>query len=391
MKLKPTGRIGTFCRRWRAVPVVAGLLAGLALPQAHADAPGPRMAVLARGINITHWFRFPPSRNARLMAGDLDDAAIASLRQVGFTYVRLSIGPEEVMDGQSIAPDKLAAIISVVGRIERAGLGVMIEPHPELMQHWNLERNAQARAVLLGFWHDLAPALKRFPVQLTFPELVNEPSFNDPAQWDAFQRQLLAVVRASLPENTVVLTGTNWSSLDGLLKVQPVADANVVYSFHTYEPTLLTLLGTWDPAIKFKQLAQYIPFPVTDEAACKAEVSGIRDAHTLAVAQYWCSMRVNETSLSKDLGRAVRWGRVHHVSVAMTEFGANGSLQPRARLAYFSAMRRATEQLGLPWAVWGLDDQMGFGQTPGAFRTASQLSPGMLRALGLSGARTSGD
>jgi endoglucanase len=256
------------------------------------------------------------------------------------------------------------------------------------MQHWNLQRNAQARAILLGFWHDLAPALKRFPAQLTFPELVNEPSFDDPRQWDAFQRQLLAVVRAALPQNTVILTGTNWSSLDGLLKVQPVADPDVIYSFHTYDPTLLTILGTWDPAINKKQLAQYIPFPVTDQAACKAQVSGIRDAHTLAVAQYWCSMHVNEASLSKGLSRATNWGRQHHVSVALTEFGASDRLQARSRLAYLSAMRKAAEQLGLPWAIWGLDDQMGFGQAPRAFRTASQLSPDVLRALGLSAGNT---
>ncbi len=382
MKPKPAGRIRNISRLWRVAFALGGLLA--ALPQVvRAEVPEARLAVLARGINVTHWFRFPPSREARAMAADLDDTGIASLKQAGFTYVRLAVGPEEVMQGSGIAPDKLAALTNVIGRIERAGLGVMVEPHPELMQHWDLQRNAHARELLLGFWHDLVPALKRFPARLTFPELVNEPSFADPAQWDAFQRRLLAVVRASLPDSTVILTGTNWSSIDGLLKVQPVPDENVVYSFHTYEPQLLTLLGFWDPAIKQDELARYLPFPVRDEAACKTRVAAISDAHTLAVAQFWCSMRQDATSISNNLSRAAQWGRAHHVPVVLTEFGAVGKLQAGTRSAYLSAVRGSAERLRLSWAIWGLDDQMGFGQAPGTFRAANQLSPSVMQALEL--------
>ena len=388
MMVQPRGRTGWRCRtRLALYGGLAGVLCGVSamvLP-ARAEVPQARLAVLARGINITHWFRFPANNHAQAMAGSVSDAGIAALKQAGFTYIRLAVGPEEVMQGDGIAPDKLAAITDVVGRIEQAGLGVMIEPHPELMQHWNLQRNAEARGKLLGFWHDLAPALKRFPVGLTFPELVNEPGFDDPRQWDAFQGQLLGVVRAALPDSTVILTGTNWSSIDGLLKVQPVSDPDVVYSFHTYEPQLLTLLGFWDPALKAGQLARYLPFPIKDQASCKAAVSGIQDAHTLAMAQYWCTMHQDAASISKNLARAANWGHLHHVPVVMTEFGAVGKLQPQTRAAYLAAVREGAEQLGLSWGLWGLDDQMGFDQQLGAFRSASQLSPGVVQALGLRG------
>lgn len=359
-----------------------GLLAGLGLlqePAVSAEAP----PALAHGINITHWFRFPPSKAARSMAADLDDAALLSLKNAGFTYVRLAVGPEEVMQGRHIAPDKLAALTAVIGRIEHAGLAVMVEPHPELVQNWNLQRNAEARERLFGFWRDLGPALRAFPVSLTFPELVNEPSLDTAAAWDPLQAQLLALVRQSLPDNTVILTGTNWSSIDGLLKVQPVADRHVIYSFHTYEPQLLTLLGFWDPSIKADQLAQFLPFPVKDQAKCKSIVSGIRDAHTLAMAQYWCSLHQDDASIAKNLTRASAWGRAHQVTVIMSEFGAAARLNAQARLAYLRAVRQSAEQLHLTWALWGLDDQMGFSQAPGGFHGGGQLSPSVLQALGL--------
>ncbi len=380
MRPRPPG----FLRRMTSVHAAVLLLALIPLQAAtaQADAPAARVAVLARGINITHWFRFVPNRNAHAMAADLDGSALVALKRVGFTYVRLPVGPEEVMDGQHIASDKLSALITAIGRIEQAGLGVMIEAHPELMQHWNLQNNINAQRLLVGFWQDLAPALRRFPAATTFPELVNEP-MSDPSKWDALQSRLLAKVRAFLPNDTIILTGTDWSSIDGLLKTKPVADPDVIYSFHTYEPQLLTLLGSWDPAINKKQLAEYLPFPAADSVRCKGSISKITDPHTHAVAEYWCSLHPDAASIKKNLARAVQWGRMHNASVAMTEFGASSELNTTARLAYIAAVRRSAEQLGLPWALWGLDDQMGLDQKPGGFSSSEQLPAKTLHALGL--------
>ena len=372
-------------RAFAACLFVALLAASPALHSlaARADAPAARLAVLSRGINITHWFRFVPNRDARAMAADLNGAALTDLRRAGFTYIRLAVGPEEVMDGDHIAPDKLNAIVEVVGRIEHAGLGAMIEAHPELIQHWDLGQNADARHKLFAFWQDLAPALRKMSSGLTFPELVNEPSIKDASQWDMLQSQLLRQVRSVLADDTIVLTGTDWSSINGLLKVKPVLDRNVVYSFHSYEPQLLALLGFWDPAINKQQLAAYLPFPAGIADRCKADISRITDPHTNATAQYWCSLHEDAASIKKNLARASIWGHQHDVSVALTEFGAAGELNAPARLAFFSAVRRSAEQLQIPWALWGLDDPLGLDQSPGGFTSINQLSPNVLHALGL--------
>ena len=368
----------------RARTIAACLLSLLLSHAVAADAPAARMDVLAHGLNISHWFRFPPDNAAAAMQRDLDDGAIASLRQAGFTFVRMPVGPEEVMQGDHIVPDKKEAIVRAAGRLEKAGLAVLIDPNPELMQHWNLEGNQAAQDKLLGFWRDLAPALRRLSPDLTFPEVVNEPMFKDPAQWDVLQRRLLAVIRASLPRDTVILTGTDWSSIKGLLRVRPVDDGNVIYSFHTYEPQMLALLGFWDPAIQHKAFGRALPFPVRDVAACERKIDGIADAHTRSVAQYWCSLKQDPASVRRNLARAADWGRAHHVSVAMTEFGATSGLNQQARGELLAAVRSGAEQLHLPWGLWALDDQMGFDLAPRSYHSASQLSPLVMRALGLS-------
>ncbi|WP_428377331.1 glycoside hydrolase family 5 protein [Lichenicoccus sp.] len=376
-------RLSTFLRGWAGVVSVAFALGCLLTGSVMADAPSARIAMLARGINISHWFRFPPSNAASAMRSYLDEASLVSLQRSGFTYVRLAVGPEEVMQGNRIDPQKLQALLDAIARIERAGLAAMVEPHPELMQNWDLTSNAGARDKLFGFWHDLAPALRRFPAAMTFPELVNEPSVKESPQWDALQAQLLAVVRRSLPTATVILTGDEWSSIDGLLKVQPVSDRNVIYSFHTYDPALFTLLGFWDPATNKTELADYLPFPANDDPVCKRAIAPIHDSHTQQVAQYWCSLHSDQGSLEHNLRRATDWGHAHGVSVAMTELGAMGMINPGSRMRYLQAMRMSADHLNLPWSIWALDDQMGFGIDAHAFRSASQLSPAVLRAFDL--------
>lgn len=367
---------------------VLGLLLAAALlldgGAARAVAPAARLAVLARGVNIVHWFRFPPSNQPAALEHDLDAAAIVSLRQAGFTFVRLPVGLEEVMRDGHVDPARLAVVVSVVGRLEQAGLGVLVTAFPEQVHNWDLQHDVAARARLLGFWREMAPALRRLPPGLTFPELVNEPT-TDAATWDTLQRQLLAIVRAALPADTVILTGSNWGSIDGLLAAQPLPDRDVVYSVHTYEPQLLAILGSWDSAIKGDQLARVIPFPVTDEAACRAQVAPVADAHTLASLQWWCGQHAGPQSVRENLERAARWGHEHDASVGVFEFGALGSLNRPARLAYLAAVRTGAESLHMPWALWGLDEQMGLDQQPGAYHDAGQLPRATMTALGLSG------
>ncbi|MBL6079602.1 cellulase family glycosylhydrolase [Belnapia sp. T18] len=368
----------------RLLGVIGGILISLLASAApsRAEAPPDRMAMLARGINVAHWFRFPPDGSTRALRNYMDDAAIASLKRLGFTYVRLAVGPEVVMRGDGIASDKLDAIISAIERFQKAGLAVMVEPHPQNLGNWNLQTSADARRRLLGFWRDLAPALAHLPPALTFPEVVNEPMFADPAQWDRMQGDLVAIIRAALPRNTIVLAGADWSSINGLLRVKPVADRNVVYTFHTYEPQVLTLLASWEQGVDTASMGK-LPFPVTDQARCRAAVAGIQHQRTRDIANYWCSERHDATTIAANLNRAVKWGRDNGVSVALTEFGAVRALNEDSRNAYLEAVRQAADQARIGWGLWALEDSMGFAIQPGRYSASTTLSPAVLRALGL--------
>ena len=217
---------------------------------------------------------------------------------------------------------------------------------------------------------------------LTIPEVLNEPVFADqPGAWADLQHQALLEIRAMLPLNTVVLTGANWGSIAGLLALSPEPDANVVYSFHLYDPAELTALGAYRAGLDSAAMAR-LPFPVSDVIACQATAATTNDTATADLMRFYCAQHWDVAKLATLVAAASDWARRNHRFVLAGEFGASQRLNPPARLAWLAAVRAACEHEAIGWALWGYDDSMGFALRPpgGPY----QLDPVLMRALGLS-------
>jgi endoglucanase len=362
-------------RRWLALGVM--LLLGIMAHPAQAEERGPVPAVTAslrRGINITAWFRFPGSRDPGKLAGYVSDQALADLRGAGFDFVRLAVDPE-LVDSAALR----GTLITAVRRIQRQGLTVVVSPHPH---DWHLETVAADRDRLLAFWRVLAPALQSLDPARTVPEVLNEPVFpNDPVAWGALQRLVLIDIRQALPKVTVVLTGQDWGSIGGLQALTPEDDANVLYSFHLYDPAELTSLAAYRPGLDRTALAR-LPFPADDRSLCDATAAGATDPPTRDLMRYYCALGWDAARIGATVDRADAWGRQHHVRLLAGEFGASAALGPAARIAWLKTVRDAFETRGIGWALWGYDDVMGLAVSrPPAPRP--KLDPTVLTALGM--------
>jgi endoglucanase len=320
--------------------------------------------MLARGINITNWFRYPPSADPARLDAYLGDRAMADLRAAGFTFVRLPVQP-----GLATSPSLPRAIT----RLRRAGLGVVVTVASPA---WSLESSAADRAALGATWAALAPALRRIDPANVFPEILNEPVFaHAPGDWAILQQTMHGLIRAAWPEATIILTGAQWGGIDGLFALMPPRDPNVVFSLHFYEPAVLTALGAFDPALDHRSLAA-LPFPAIP--ACVLATT----ARTQAVAAYYCAQGWNPALIAQRVALAGAWARRHDAAILVGEFGASVSLNTASRLAWLTAARAAFEAHKFGWALWGYDDVMGF-NLPRPPPTQPALDPSVLRALGL--------
>jgi hypothetical protein len=301
-----------------------------------------------------------------VLAGYLSDAAIADLRRAGFDFVRLAIDPE--------LPGLVPVEVNAIRRLERAGLTVVVSPHPH---DWHLESDP---APLVRFWEGMAPRLKGLDPARTVPEVLNEPVFpRDAAAWAVLQHRVLGVIRSALPDMTVVLTGQDWGSVGGLQALTPELDRNVIYSFHFYDPSDLTSLAAWQPAADPAAFAR-LPFPVVDEEACRSAGAAVPGSVSAGMIDWYCRQHWDAAHVADPIGRAADWARAHGVTLLAGEFGASERLNRPARLAWISAVRGALEAQGIGWALWGYEDSMGFGVArPPPVRPV--LDAGVLAAL----------
>lgn len=348
---------------------------------ARAAVPPERMEGLRRGLNITNWFRFPPRNDPAAMRAYLADAEIARFRAWGFDYVRIAVQPEILRTAAGrIDEDRFAALAAGMRRLHAAGVGTMVELHP---QRWRLESREEDRDALRGLWRALAPRLAPFDPARTFVEILNEPVFDAaPGDWHALQAELARIIRTALPAHTIIATGHRWSSLDGLLALTPLPDPNVVYTFHYYRPQFWTTLGSGVRAADPDAIAR-LPWPQTDAEACKR--AGQTQSEQMRRQIAWhCGQRWDAAKLRTDLEAAAGWGRRHGVNVIANEIGVSARIAPAAREAYLRDLRAALEANGIGWALWGYDDSMGFARRKeGSGRVG--VAAEVVRGLGLRG------
>jgi endoglucanase len=355
------------------------LLLALAAPALALPPPG-RVEALARGVNVTHWFRFPAGQDEAHFTSYLRDSDLRNLREAGFTLVRLPVDPAVLAepDGR-LRRQRLAQLETAIGRIIGAGLAVMVHPHPPTSAPFDQPpMQRQVRAM----WQGLAPALAKFPPEKLFPEIMSEPIFKDrEADWHAMQVEFAAIIRAAMPRHTIIATGANWSSIDGLLRLPPLPDPNLVYTFHFYWPPAFThQQATWLGPV-FRAL-KGLPWPSSNSASCLAAAAGAATDQARAVGQWYCRQTFDAARLAREVARARDWANRHGAAIHVGEFGA-GCFNPdrAARLAWIRDARLAFDASRVGWALWGLDNCQGFGNDHR--RREFVLAPDMLEALGM--------
>ena len=365
---------------WPAILAIAALACG------HASGPQPpepvfgvspaRLARIQHGVNVTRWFnewgRTPP------FADHLSEADLAAIRALGFQVVRLAVDPQYLYrpaEPGRLEPAVLADLDSAVDRLLAHDLAVIVTP---FLHDRSLVRDS-AGAGFVWLWEALAGHLSTRDPERVFLEVMNEPVFSDrPEAWLELQDRLLVAMRRGAPRHTLIATGPSWSTIDGLLKVSPLQDPNIVYTFHFYVPWDFAHQGlAWAGTAELRDL----PYPA-DPSRCAATLRRLTDSGAVADAKGYCAGHWDAATLGVALDSVDQWRRVHEVPVFAGELGVTCTAPKSDRLAWIRDARVELERREIGWALWGWDDCFGLN----AHRDAAGrlvLDADVLEALGL--------
>lgn len=353
-----------------------------------AGVPADRIAALATGINLSHWYAQAQGSGYadEHLLGYMQASDFALIKRMGFRHVRFTFEPALLWDYREGDP----AVLDPEGRqrLDRAmkslldhGLVVVLDMHPsdDGFKRATVDKASGGDVRFARFWESLAAHMRRYDPDRVLLEVLNEPVVEDLDAWLEAQGLALAAMRRAAPNHTLIATSHRWSGVEDFVQMTPYDDPNIVYTFHCYEPFLFTHQGaTW--GWELTRHVRNLPYPSSPEAVAPV-LPTIENAEARAVAKAYGDARWDAARVEAHIRQAVEWGKRHRRPIYCGEFGVFRPYSPPAdRAACLRDLRVALEKHGVGWAMW--DYAGGFAVATGE-RGARQGDPVTLRALGL--------
>ena len=206
---------------------------------------------------------------------------------------------------------------------------------------------------IVWLWKEIAARYKNTNPDKVFFELRNEPHDIKAEEWRAQAEEIIKAIRPIVPNHTLIVGFHDWNSRAALIDSKPFTDANIIYTFHYYDPFLFTHQGaTWSSPGLAEMKS--VPFPfdakrlikTPDAVRGKWEEGLIKNYETDSSAE----------KIFADLQAAKDWSVKNKVPIFVGEFGSynkNPTIEDRCRHA--ATVYSALGKLDIPSAWWEWD------------------------------------
>jgi endoglucanase len=212
--------------------------------------------VIHRGLNASHWLSQSEIRGEEreqyMQAVDFE-----SIANMGFDHVRIPVDEVHLWDEDGNRhEDAFKLLHNAINWSFDNNLRVIVDLHVIRSHHFNAHDNTLwtdplEQKKFWGFWEQLSAELIQYPTDKLAYELMNEAVADNPEDWNKLIANGIKMVREKEPTRTIVVGSNKWQQVFTFpeLKV-PENDTNLILSFHTYEPFLLThFQTTWNDAL----------------------------------------------------------------------------------------------------------------------------------------------
>lgn len=243
------------------------------------------------------------------------------IASAGFDAVRLPVAWSEHTTSwypHRIDRAVLHRVDTVIRQALDAGLTVILDVH-----HFGaiMREPDENMPRLEAIWTQLSDHYADWPDGLVF-EFLNEPRGDmTAARVDAMNARLLDLVRKRHPSRWVIMSGSDWGLIDGLLEADIPDDPRAIGSFHYYHPFDFTHQG-----------ASFMPDPPPLDAnwGSPEDIGHVEDT----------------------MAAAARWRERTGMPVFLGEFGVYAGADTAVRAKWIRSVREEAEARDISWCHW---------------------------------------
>jgi endoglucanase len=299
---------------------------------------------LDKGMNIS-WLEQTWNNNI-LNDTSVTEKDFVLLKKLGFKTIRLPVAFTHFENNNVPLDSVLSRINWVLAACKQYGFNLIIDYHAGNLTNDNYLSETPK---IIDLWQRVAKAYIGESANRLFFEIYNEPTVSDQV-WKDAAYNIVTGIRKVDKKRTLLVGASNYNSIYELSRFVRLADDNIIYSFHFYEPFFFTHQGaSW---VGDQVATTGVSFPYNEE---NFPALNPKTRNTWGETNYY-KYRTdgNEQSLMDKLsGYPKLWSAKYNVPVVCTEYGAyNKYSDEYSRCRYITAMRKTLKKLNIPGIMW---------------------------------------
>jgi endoglucanase len=324
------------------------------------------------GVNLGGWISQYKQFDPRHFDTFITKEDIGRIANWGFDHIRLPIDYEIMEDGSGPGTYPESGFkyldrclnwcqdnrIRLIFDIHRApGYSFTNTLEADMSEENTLFSKPSCQQRFLHLWETLTRRYSHKAEDILAFELLNEIVLPDSLPWQKLGQQIINHIRGIDSERLIIIGGNNYNAVDELMNIRMDPDPNLLYSFHFYEPMVVThQKAYW--VVEMEEFNQPAHYP--------GEVPGlsqfIKTKHPVHTSRYENSFgrRLDRQYLSDRMRPARHFMRSRKESVYCGEFGVIDRAPIQTRINWTRDLIDVFNGLHIGYAYWSYK-QMDFG------------------------------
>ena len=335
-----------------------------------------RAKSLDNGISIS-WLEQTWNKDI-LSIKPINNTDFELIKKLGFKSVRLPVAFAYFETDKITVEKVFTHIDEVLKQCNTYGLKLIIDYHYGNLNETNYLTETPK---IINQWLKLTKRYIRESPEKVLFELYNEPPHMNPKVWKDAAYNIVTAIRKVDKKRTLIVGASNFNSIYELSRMERLADENIIYTFHFYEPFFFTHQGAdW---VGNQVATTGVPFPYDAKTypAINPKVKGTWGENNY----YQYKTDGNEQSVHDKLQIVKNWGAKYDVPILCGEYGVyNKYADADSRCRYIKSVRKNLKAMGIPGIMWDYNTNFSiFNGRP----SINSLSGCMKQAIDYTGAK----
>lgn len=335
-----------------------------------------RAQSLGNGVSLS-WLEQTWNKDV-LSVNPIKSTDFALIKKLGFKSIRLPVAFAYFQQRNIPVEKVFTHIDEVLKQCTVYGLKLIIDYHYGNLNDTNYITETPK---IINQWLILTKRYIRESPEKVFFELYNEPPHMSPKVWKDAAYNIVTAIRNVDKKRTLIVGASNFNSIYELSRMERLADENIIYTFHFYEPFFFTHQGAdW---VGSQVATTGVPFPYNAQTYPPINPKVIGTWGEQNYYQY--EKDGNEQSVHDKLQIVKNWSAKYDVPILCGEYGVyNKYADADSRCRYIKAVRTNLKIMGIPGILWDYNANFSIFNGPAAI---NNLSDCMKQAIDYNGAK----